>query len=226
MNPQRLVQRPVERGVVVAELLPQLLLLLGVSEVGGGASTRSSPEAGGRRGTKRPRRPASGPRPPCGRTTFSQAPPPGARGLAWASLSTGPTRVAGRRHRGSPPPSDGSCRRERAPAAPPRPPPIAPPRPRAPAAALRPPPPTAPQWPPASDAPPQPTSPATPLQLAPPAVPPPSAAPRPRRAPSAPPPPLAAAPQSTSPARPRGLGYVSRIPARHRRRAYGRPRRP
>jgi hypothetical protein len=35
MNPQRLVQRPVERGVVVVELLPQLLLLLGVGEVGG-----------------------------------------------------------------------------------------------------------------------------------------------------------------------------------------------
>jgi hypothetical protein len=29
---------------------------------------------------KRPRRHASGPRPPCGRPTFSQAPPPGARG--------------------------------------------------------------------------------------------------------------------------------------------------
>jgi hypothetical protein len=74
MNPQRLIQRPVERGVVVTELLPQLLLLLGVGEVGGGASTRSSPEAGGRRETERPRHHASGPRPPCGRPTFSQAP--------------------------------------------------------------------------------------------------------------------------------------------------------
>jgi hypothetical protein len=45
--PQRLVQHPVERGTVIAELLPQLLLLLGVGEVGGGFWTRSSPEAGG-----------------------------------------------------------------------------------------------------------------------------------------------------------------------------------
>jgi hypothetical protein len=43
---QRLDQHPVERGAVIMELLPQLLLLLGVGEVGG-ASTRSSPEAGG-----------------------------------------------------------------------------------------------------------------------------------------------------------------------------------
>jgi hypothetical protein len=34
MNPQRLVQHLVERGAVAAELLPQLLLLLGVGEVG------------------------------------------------------------------------------------------------------------------------------------------------------------------------------------------------
>jgi hypothetical protein len=47
VNPQRLVQHPVERGAVITELLPQLLLLLGVGEVGGGASTRSSPEEGG-----------------------------------------------------------------------------------------------------------------------------------------------------------------------------------
>jgi hypothetical protein len=50
MNPQRLVQRPVERGAVVAEFLPQLMLLLGVGEVGGGASTCSSPGAGGAAG--------------------------------------------------------------------------------------------------------------------------------------------------------------------------------
>jgi hypothetical protein len=43
MDPQRLVQHPVERGAVAAELLPQLLLLLGVGKVGGGASTRSCP---------------------------------------------------------------------------------------------------------------------------------------------------------------------------------------
>jgi hypothetical protein len=43
VDPQRLVQRPVERGAVAAELLPQLLLLLGVGEVGGAASTRSRP---------------------------------------------------------------------------------------------------------------------------------------------------------------------------------------
>jgi hypothetical protein len=35
MNPQHLVQHLVERGAVIAELLPQLLLLLGVGEVGG-----------------------------------------------------------------------------------------------------------------------------------------------------------------------------------------------
>jgi hypothetical protein len=34
MNPQRLVQRSVERSAVVAELLPQLLLGLGLDEVG------------------------------------------------------------------------------------------------------------------------------------------------------------------------------------------------
>jgi hypothetical protein len=47
MNLHHLVQRPVEQGAVAAELLPQLLLLLGVGEVGAGASTHSSPEAGG-----------------------------------------------------------------------------------------------------------------------------------------------------------------------------------
>jgi hypothetical protein len=35
MDPKRLVQRSVERGAVIAELLPQLLLLLGVGKVGG-----------------------------------------------------------------------------------------------------------------------------------------------------------------------------------------------
>jgi hypothetical protein len=35
MDPQRHVQRSVERGVVIAELLPQLVLLLGVVEEGG-----------------------------------------------------------------------------------------------------------------------------------------------------------------------------------------------
>jgi hypothetical protein len=34
MNPQRLVQHPVERGAVVTELSPQLLLLPGVGEGG------------------------------------------------------------------------------------------------------------------------------------------------------------------------------------------------
>jgi hypothetical protein len=34
VNPQRLVQRPVERSVVVTELLPQLLLGLGLDKVG------------------------------------------------------------------------------------------------------------------------------------------------------------------------------------------------
>jgi hypothetical protein len=121
---------------------------------------------------KRPRRHASGPRPPCGHPTFSEAPPPGARGLAWAGLPTGPTRAAGRRRQGSPPPSPGSCRRGRAPATPTRPPPTAPPRLWAPAVAPRPLSPAVPQQPRASDAPPQPTSPAVPPRLVPPAVPP------------------------------------------------------
>jgi hypothetical protein len=46
VDPQRLVQRSVERVAMIAELFPQLLLLLGVGEVGGGvggSSTRSSP---------------------------------------------------------------------------------------------------------------------------------------------------------------------------------------
>jgi hypothetical protein len=34
VNPQRLVQRPVERSTVATELLPQLLLGLGLDEVG------------------------------------------------------------------------------------------------------------------------------------------------------------------------------------------------
>jgi hypothetical protein len=34
MNPQRLVQRSVERGTVVTELSPQLLLLPGIGEGG------------------------------------------------------------------------------------------------------------------------------------------------------------------------------------------------
>jgi hypothetical protein len=34
VDPQRLVQRPVERGAVVGEFLPQRLLGLGIGEVG------------------------------------------------------------------------------------------------------------------------------------------------------------------------------------------------
>jgi hypothetical protein len=119
-------------------------------------------EQGGRGGTKKPRRHASSPRPPCGHPTFSRAPPPGAQGLEWAGLPTDPTRAAGRRRRGSPPPSPRSCRRGRAPAAPSRPPPAAPSWLRALAAPLRPMPPAAPQRPRAPDAPPQLTSPAVP----------------------------------------------------------------
>jgi hypothetical protein len=36
MNPQCLVKHKVERGTVITELLPQMLLLLGVGEGGGG----------------------------------------------------------------------------------------------------------------------------------------------------------------------------------------------
>jgi hypothetical protein len=35
VDPQRFVQRSVERGAMIAELLPQLLLLLGIGKVGG-----------------------------------------------------------------------------------------------------------------------------------------------------------------------------------------------
>jgi hypothetical protein len=34
VNPQRLVQRPVERGAVITKLLPEPLLRLGLDEVG------------------------------------------------------------------------------------------------------------------------------------------------------------------------------------------------
>jgi hypothetical protein len=75
---QRFVQRPVERSAVAAQLLPQLLLLLGVGEEGRWCVDvllppprvrRWTARARGRRETKRPRRHASSPQPPCGRPT-------------------------------------------------------------------------------------------------------------------------------------------------------------
>jgi hypothetical protein len=41
MDPHPFVQRPVERGAMVAKLLPQRLLGLGTDEVSRGASARS-----------------------------------------------------------------------------------------------------------------------------------------------------------------------------------------
>jgi hypothetical protein len=73
---QRLVQRSVEQSVVAAQLLRQLLLLLGVSEEGGQRVDALLPRgrcrtarAGGRCETRRPRRHASSPQPPGGRPT-------------------------------------------------------------------------------------------------------------------------------------------------------------
>jgi hypothetical protein len=34
VDPQRLIQRPVERGAMITELPPQLLLLMGIGEGG------------------------------------------------------------------------------------------------------------------------------------------------------------------------------------------------
>jgi hypothetical protein len=54
MDPQRLVQRSVERGAVIVELLQQLLLLLGIGEMGGrlvGALLSRSRGAGAGRGS-------------------------------------------------------------------------------------------------------------------------------------------------------------------------------
>jgi hypothetical protein len=53
MDPQRLVQRSVERSVVVVELPPQLLLLLGVGEGGrtiNAPLSRSGAAGAGRKG--------------------------------------------------------------------------------------------------------------------------------------------------------------------------------
>jgi hypothetical protein len=78
MDLQRLIQRPVERSVMAAQLLPQLLLLLGVGEEGGGRVDAPLPlprvrcltaRIRGRREMKRPRCRASSPRPPCDRPT-------------------------------------------------------------------------------------------------------------------------------------------------------------
>jgi hypothetical protein len=124
MDPQRLVQRLVERGAVIAELLPQLLLRLSLGEVGrwridalplplrARCGTTRGREAGARR-----RGLGAAPRAP--RHHAAVPPPhkpssPGARGLMWASLPTGPIQAAGRRRPGSPPPSPGNCRRGRA----------------------------------------------------------------------------------------------------------------
>jgi hypothetical protein len=54
VDPQRLVQRSVERSVVATQLLPQLLLLLSVDEEGDGASTRSCPCPGSAAGPLEP----------------------------------------------------------------------------------------------------------------------------------------------------------------------------
>jgi hypothetical protein len=61
MNPQRLVQRSVERSTVVTELSPQLLLLLGV---GKGGRTVNAPPPGAERPVWEEEASASCPRPP------------------------------------------------------------------------------------------------------------------------------------------------------------------
>jgi hypothetical protein len=43
MDPQRLVQRSIERGAVITELLPQLLLRLSLGEMGGGRRVDALP---------------------------------------------------------------------------------------------------------------------------------------------------------------------------------------
>jgi hypothetical protein len=63
---QRLVQRSVERSAVAAQLLPQLLLFLGVGKEGDGASTRSCPCPG----------PAAGPLEPGGAAWDEEASTP------------------------------------------------------------------------------------------------------------------------------------------------------
>jgi hypothetical protein len=69
MDPQRLVQHSVQRGAVIAELLAQLLLLLGVVKEGGRLVNMLLARGWGRRGKKKPRRRASSPQPPYGRPT-------------------------------------------------------------------------------------------------------------------------------------------------------------
>jgi hypothetical protein len=69
MDPQRFIQRPVERGAMVAKLLPRRLLGLGTSEVSRrrvGAfplllwARQHRPKQGGPRVTTRPQRHQSG----------------------------------------------------------------------------------------------------------------------------------------------------------------------
>jgi hypothetical protein len=84
MDPQRLIQRAVERGAVAPELAPELLLPPGVGErrgildgplhLGGRPAREDEVSA-----------PCPQPPPPCDPRAASQGPPPGARGSSWAS---------------------------------------------------------------------------------------------------------------------------------------------
>jgi hypothetical protein len=135
VDPQRLVQCSVERGAVITELLPQLLLLLGVDKVGGrlvnALLSRSKGPA------QEDEASASCPRPPATMWPshhLTSAP-------AWGS-GAGMGRFTHWSHPGGGTSSSGISTaiawRGRALAAPPRPPPTAPPWPRAPVAAPRP----------------------------------------------------------------------------------------
>jgi hypothetical protein len=113
VDPQRLVQRVVEQGAMVAELLPQHLLGLGLIEVGRRRAgmlplplplrPRHGAIGGGGRVTTRPRRRASGAVASRSHPPASLAPPPRARGLARASSPIGPIQAAGRHRQGFPP---------------------------------------------------------------------------------------------------------------------------
>jgi hypothetical protein len=114
LDPQRLVPRPVERGAVVAEFLPQRLLGLGIGEVGrwrDGAFPlllqarrsviRSWENRARRRGLGAVRR---APRHHTAIIPHHERPPPGARGLVREGSPTGPIRATECRRPGPPPP--------------------------------------------------------------------------------------------------------------------------
>jgi hypothetical protein len=125
VDPQRLIQRPVERSAVVAKLLPQLLLSLGLDEVGRRCAGALPLLLWMRRGATRSWKggcddeapaPSAGPPVSCRCSPSPRARPSGARWLARAGSPTGPGWVVGHRHPGSSPPPLEGCRQGRAPA--------------------------------------------------------------------------------------------------------------